>query len=124
MGTVSEAPESGTLLATSGPYSECMFSVGPTGGLIGRSRKCASSAPPHPPFTAFSAAAERRCRISLLHDCEVSHNHAVIESHGGQLCLRDVGSTFGTYLNDSAHCHLLNMRPLLVGSRSDSRARL
>ena len=52
----------------------------PGGGLLGRSRKCA---------------------ISLLHDCEVSHNHAVIEpAQGGVLCIRDVGSTFGTYLND------------------------
>ena len=103
MGTVSEAPSWGCLLAISGPYTERIFTVGFSGGLIGRSRKCA---------------------ISLLHDCEVSHNHAVIESHGGQLCLRDVGSTFGTYLNDSAHRHILNMRPLLVGSHSDLRARL
>ena len=56
-----------------------MFTVGSSGGLIGRSRKCA---------------------ISLLHDCEVSHNHAVIELLNGVLCIRDVGSTFGTYLND------------------------
>ena len=70
----------GMLLATSGPYTPRMFSVPPEGGLIGRSRKC---------------------RISLLHDCEVSHNHAVIEAaQGGVLCIRDVGSTFGTYLND------------------------
>ena len=41
---------SGILLATSGPYNERMFYPGPTGGLIGRSRKC---------------------KISLLHDCEV-----------------------------------------------------
>jgi len=70
----------GMLLATSGPYTPRIFSVPPEGGLIGRSRKC---------------------RISLLHDCEVSHNHAVIEpAQGGVLCIRDVGSTFGTYLND------------------------
>ena len=70
----------GMLLATAGPYTPRMFSVPPEGGLIGRSRKC---------------------RISLLHDCEVSHNHAVIEpAQGGVLCIRDVGSTFGTYLND------------------------
>ena len=68
------------LLATSGPYTPRTFSVLPSGGLIGRSRKC---------------------QISLLHDCEVSHNHAVIEpAQGGTLCIRDVGSTFGTYLND------------------------
>ena len=67
--------ESGTLLATSGPYVDRAFTVGPEGGLIGRSRKC---------------------RVSLLHDCEVSHNHAVIELHNGDLSLRDVGSTFGT----------------------------
>ena len=68
------------LLATSGPYTPRTFTVPPAGGLIGRSRKC---------------------RISLLHDCEVSHNHAVIElDKGGVLCIRDVGSTFGTYLND------------------------
>lgn len=68
------------LLATSGPYTPRMFSVPREGGLVGRSRKC---------------------RISLLHDCEVSHNHAVIEpAQGGVLCIRDVGSTFGTYLND------------------------
>jgi hypothetical protein len=43
----------------------------------------------------------RKCRISLLHDCEVSHNHAIIElAQGGVLCIRDVGSTFGTYIND------------------------
>jgi hypothetical protein len=53
--------------------------VGPAGGLIGRSRKCT---------------------ISLLHDCEVSHNHALLELYHGHLCIRDVGSTFGTYLND------------------------
>jgi hypothetical protein len=53
--------------------------VGPAGGLIGRSRKCT---------------------ISLLHDCEVSHNHALLELFHGHLCIRDVGSTFGTYLND------------------------
>ena len=70
---------SGILLATSGPYTERMFFAGPEGGLIGRSRKC---------------------KISLLHDCEVSHNHAVIELQRGALCIRDVGSTFGTYLND------------------------
>ena len=70
---------SGILLATSGPYTERMFLAGPTGGLIGRSRKC---------------------KISLLHDCEVSHNHAIIELQRGALCIRDVGSTFGTYLND------------------------
>ena len=70
----------GMLLATSGPYTPRTFSVLPSGGLIGRSRKC---------------------QISLLHDCEVSHNHAVIEpAQGGILCIRDVGSTFGTYLND------------------------
>ena len=70
----------GMLLATSGPYTPRMFSVPPSGGLIGRSRKC---------------------RISLLHDCEVSHNHAVIEpAQGGFLCIRDVGSTFGTFLNE------------------------
>ena len=46
-----ETPEfSGYLLATSGPYTERMFTAGPNGGLIGRSRKC---------------------KISLLHDCEV-----------------------------------------------------
>jgi hypothetical protein len=67
------------LLAVSGPYTERIFTVGFSGGLIGRSRKCA---------------------ISLLHDCEVSHNHAVIELLNGVLCIRDVGSTFGTYLND------------------------
>ena len=68
------------LLATSGPYTPRIFIVPPGGGLLGRSRKCA---------------------ISLLHDCEVSHNHAVIElAQGGVLCIRDVGSTFGTYLND------------------------
>lgn len=55
------------------------WQVGPAGGLIGRSRKCT---------------------ISLLHDCEVSHNHALLEIHHGHLYLRDVGSTFGTYLND------------------------
>ena len=71
--------ESGTLLATSGPYVDRAFTVGPEGGLIGRSRKC---------------------RVSLLHDCEVSHNHAVIEPYQGTMCIRDVGSTFGTYLND------------------------
>jgi len=70
---------SGILLATSGPYTERMFQTGPSGGLIGRSRKC---------------------KISLLHDCEVSHNHAIIELQRGALCIRDVGSTFGTYLND------------------------
>ena len=79
----------GMLLATSGPYTPRMFSVLPSGGLIGRSRKC---------------------QISLLHDCEVSHNHAVIEpAQGGILCIRDVGSTFGTYdpyLNDKrVRCH-------------------
>ena len=79
MGTVSEAPSWGCLLAISGPYTERIFTVGFSGGLIGRSRKCA---------------------ISLLHDCEVSHNHAVIELINGVLCIRDVGSTFGTYLND------------------------
>jgi len=82
MATVEEPREkasSGTLLATSGPYTERMFTVGSRGGLIGRSRKC---------------------RISLLHDCEVSHNHAVIEVNSNGLCIRDVGSTFGTYLND------------------------
>jgi hypothetical protein len=79
MGTVSEAPSWGCLLAISGPYTERIFTVGFSGGLIGRSRKCA---------------------ISLLHDCEVSHNHAVIELIDGVLCIRDVGSTFGTYLND------------------------
>ena len=42
----------------------------------------------------------RKCRISLLHDCEVSHNHAVMDVQGGALYIRDVGSTFGTYLND------------------------
>lgn len=74
------APEfSGVLLATSGPYTERMFQTGPAGGLIGRSRKC---------------------KISLLHDCEVSHNHAIIELQDGALCIRDVGSTFGTYLNE------------------------
>jgi pSer/pThr/pTyr-binding forkhead associated (FHA) protein len=74
------------LLATSGPYTPRTFSVLPSGGLIGRSRKC---------------------QISLLHDCEVSHNHAVIEpAQGGTLCIRDVGSTFGTYLNDKrVRCH-------------------
>ena len=79
MGTVSEAPSWGCLLAISGPYTERIFTVGFSGGLIGRSRKCA---------------------ISLLHDCEVSHNHAVIELINGVLCIHDVGSTFGTYLND------------------------
>ena len=79
MGTVPEAPSWGCLLAISGPYTERIFTVGFSGGLIGRSRKCA---------------------ISLLHDCEVSHNHAVIELINGVLCIRDVGSTFGTYLND------------------------
>ena len=79
MGTVPEAPSWGCLLAVSGPYTERIFTVGFSGGLIGRSRKCA---------------------ISLLHDCEVSHNHAVIELLNGVLCIRDVGSTFGTYLND------------------------
>lgn len=79
MGTVSEAPSWGCLLAISGPYTERIFTVGFIGGLIGRSRKCA---------------------ISLLHDCEVSHNHAVIELINDVLCIRDVGSTFGTYLND------------------------
>lgn len=73
-------PYAGMLLATSGPYTPRMFLLAPAGGLIGRSRKCG---------------------ISLLHDCEVSHNHAVIEpAQGGVLCIRDVGSTFGTYLND------------------------
>ena len=81
MGTVPAAPSWGCLLAVSGPYTERMFTVGAIGGLIGRSRKCA---------------------ISLLHDCEVSHNHAVIELIAGVLCIRDVGSTFGTYLNDVA----------------------
>jgi len=42
----------------------------------------------------------RKCTISLLHDCEVSHNHALLELYHGHLCIRDVGSTFGTYLND------------------------
>ena len=60
-------------------WSQRMFTVGSSGGLIGRSRKCA---------------------ISLLHDCEVSHNHAVIELQCGAYCIRDVGSTLGTYLND------------------------
>lgn len=51
------------------------------GGLIGRSR---------------------RCPVSLLHDCEVSHNHAIVEphAHASGFCIRDIGSTFGTYLND------------------------
>lgn len=54
----------------------------PVGGLIGRSRKCP---------------------VSLLHDCEVSHNHAMVEPHAhtpSGFCIRDIGSTFGTYLND------------------------
>ena len=42
----------------------------------------------------------RKCTLSLLHDCEVSHNHALVEVVRGHLCIRDVGSTFGTYLND------------------------
>ena len=68
------------LLATSGPYTPRPFPVPKEGGMIGRSRKC---------------------RISLLHDCVVSHNHAVIEpGEGGSITIRDVGSTFGTYLND------------------------
>ena len=37
--------ESGTLLATSGPYVDRAFTVGPEGGLIGRSRKCLASLP-------------------------------------------------------------------------------
>ena len=69
----------GYFLTTSGPYSERVFPVGQAGGLVGRSRKCC---------------------ISLLHDCEVSHNHAVMDVHDGSLYIRDVGSTFGTYLND------------------------
>ena len=57
----------GMLLATSGPYTPRIFVVAPRGGLLGRSRKCA---------------------ISLLHDCEVSHNHAVIEPSQGGVVVR------------------------------------
>ena len=78
-----EAEPLGILVATSGPYTEKIFAVYAKGALIGRSRKC---------------------RISLLHDCEVSHNHAAIglgeNGLASGLCIRDVGSTFGTYLND------------------------
>ena len=81
MASANDAPRQphGYFLTTSGPYSERVFPVGQAGGLIGRSRKCC---------------------ISLLHDCEVSHNHAVMDVQGGALYIRDVGSTFGTYLND------------------------
>ena len=79
-GATASGSRGGMLLATSGPYTPRIFKVPPEGGLIGRSRKC---------------------QISLLHDCEVSHNHAKIEpGQGGVLCIHDVGSTFGTYLND------------------------
>lgn len=69
------------MYATTGPYVEKSFTVLRLGGLIGRSRKCP---------------------VSLLHDCEVSHNHAVVERHGFApgFCIRDIGSTFGTFLND------------------------
>ena len=81
----------GMLLATSGPYTPRPFPVPKEGGMIGRSRKC---------------------RISLLHDCEVSHNHAVIEpGEGGSITIRDVGSTFGTYLNDKRLSCLLYTSP-------------
>jgi len=78
-GGSSSAPSPGILLAISGPYAERNFQIPAAGGLIGRSRKCT---------------------LSLLHDCEVSHNHALLEVVRGHLCIRDVGSTFGTYLND------------------------
>ncbi|KAG8470677.1 hypothetical protein KFE25_009098 [Diacronema lutheri] len=82
MGTEGEVLAVGSLYAITGPYTERTFSVQPAGGLIGRSRKCP---------------------VSLLHDCEVSHNHAMVEPHAHSLsgfCIRDIGSTFGTYLND------------------------
>jgi phosphoserine phosphatase RsbU/P len=38
----------------------------------------------------------------VLPDAGVSRRHAAIEERGGQLCLRDLGSRAGTYLNDRA----------------------
>ena len=62
----SSAPSPGILLAISGPYAERNFQIPDAGGLIGRSRKCT---------------------LSLLHDCEVSHNHALLEVVRGHLCI-------------------------------------
>lgn len=77
----------------------------PAPPLLATRLKCLTVRTAHTEVSVASHAGaligrSRKCRISLLHDCEVSHNHAVIELNGSGLCIKDVGSTFGTYLND------------------------
>ncbi len=43
----------------------------------------------------------RRNADVILSDTEVSRQHAVIELHGGRFLVRDLGSTNGTYLDDT-----------------------
>ncbi len=64
----------------------------------------------------FLIGREDDCDIALGQDALVSRRHAVIEFAQGEYCIRDLGSTNGTWVNGKPLARG-ERRPLLPGDR-------
>jgi len=54
-----------------------------------------------PPYTTIVIGRIQGCHL-VLKDTKISQSHCLIQVHEGNLCAVDLGSTYGTWLNDSA----------------------